>query len=96
MEIKIVIERARRVAFSALRPQELPNFAVRVGEIDAAVGVGRRRVGKVCRVTRKRATCKVFVVNGKDVTLVKGETFNIKVTYQYDLRLAETLLGGEE
>ena len=40
--------------------------------------------------------CKVFVVNGKDVTIVKGETFNNKVTYAYDLRLAETLLGGNE
>ena len=35
---------------------------------------------------------KVFVVNGKEVALVQGETFNIKVTYQYDLQLAETLL----
>ena len=39
---------------------------------------------------------KVFVIKGKNVTLVKGETFNIKITYPYDLQLAETLLGGEK
>ena len=39
---------------------------------------------------------KVFVVKGEKVALVKGETFNIKVTYPYDLQLAETLLGGNE
>lgn len=38
---------------------------------------------------------KVFVMKGKKVTLVEGETFNIKITYPYDLQLAETLLGGE-
>lgn len=39
---------------------------------------------------------KVFVVKGEPVKIVKGETFNIKVTYPYDLQLAETLLGGEK
>lgn len=39
---------------------------------------------------------KVFVVKGEPVTLVMGEIFNIKVTYPYDLQLAETLLGGEK
>ena len=39
---------------------------------------------------------KVFVVKGDPVRLVTGETFNIKVTYPYDLQLAETLLGGEK
>ena len=39
---------------------------------------------------------KVFVMKGEKVTLVQGETFNIKVTYPYDLQLAETLLGGEK
>lgn len=39
---------------------------------------------------------KVFVVKGEQVAIVKGETFNIKVTYPYDLQLAETLLGGEK
>ena len=37
---------------------------------------------------------KVFVMKGKKVALVMGETFNIKVTYPYDLQLAETLLRG--
>lgn len=40
--------------------------------------------------------CKVFVMKGQKVTLVPGETFNIKVTYPYDLQLAETLLGGNK
>ena len=39
---------------------------------------------------------KVFVIKGEKVTLVQGETFNIKVTYPYDLQVAETLLGGEK
>jgi 2-C-methyl-D-erythritol 4-phosphate cytidylyltransferase len=39
---------------------------------------------------------KVFVVKGEKVAIVRGETFNIKVTYPYDLQLAETLLGGEK
>lgn len=39
---------------------------------------------------------KVFVIKGERVAIVKGETFNIKVTYPYDLQLAETLLGGEK
>lgn len=39
---------------------------------------------------------KVFVIKGQKVSVVKGETFNIKVTYPYDLQLAETLLGGDK
>lgn len=39
---------------------------------------------------------KVFIVKGEKVSLVRGETFNIKVTYPYDLQLAETLLGGDK
>lgn len=39
---------------------------------------------------------KVFVVSGDEVAIVNGEVFNIKVTYPYDLQLAETLLGGEK
>jgi len=38
---------------------------------------------------------KVFTVKGESVALVRGEAFNIKVTYPYDLQLAETLLGGD-
>jgi len=39
---------------------------------------------------------KVFVIKGEKVHLIEGETFNIKVTYPYDLQLAEVLLGGEK
>lgn len=39
--------------------------------------------------------CKIFVIKGEDVHLVKGEVFNIKITYPYDLRVAETLIKGE-
>lgn len=39
---------------------------------------------------------KVFVMKGEKVVLVQGETFNIKVTYPYDLQLAETLLRGDK
>lgn len=39
---------------------------------------------------------KVFVIKGEKVNLVQGETFNIKITYPYDLQLAETLLEGEK
>ena len=38
--------------------------------------------------------CKIFVIKGQD--LVEGEVFNIKITYPYDLRVAETLIKGEE
>ena len=39
---------------------------------------------------------KIFVIKGQDVHLVEGEVFNIKITYPYDLRVAETLIKGEE
>lgn len=39
---------------------------------------------------------KVFVIKGYTVTLVKGETSNIKVTYPSDLLLAESLLGDNK
>ena len=38
---------------------------------------------------------KIYVLKGKQVKLVKGESFNIKITYPYDLEVAETLLKGE-
>ena len=40
--------------------------------------------------------CKIFVIKGQDVHLVEGEVFNIKITYPYDLRVAETLIKGED
>lgn len=38
---------------------------------------------------------KIFVIKGQDVKLVKGENSNIKITYPYDLTVAESLLKGE-
>ena len=38
---------------------------------------------------------KIFVIKGEKVYLVEGEVFNIKITYPYDLRVAESLLNSE-
>ena len=38
---------------------------------------------------------KIYVLKGKPVKLVMGESFNIKITYPYDLEVAETLLKGD-
>ena len=38
--------------------------------------------------------CKILVLKEKKIHLVDGEVFNIKITYPYDLRVAESLLGG--
>ena len=38
---------------------------------------------------------KIFVIKGEHVELVKGETYNVKITYPYDLTVAEGLLKGE-
>ena len=35
---------------------------------------------------------KIFVIKGEKVHLVEGEVFNIKITYPYDLRVAESLI----
>ena len=35
---------------------------------------------------------KIFVMKGEKVYLVEGEVSNIKITYPYDLRVAETLI----
>ena len=39
---------------------------------------------------------KIFVMKGEPVYLVDGEIFNIKITFPYELRIAEALLKGEE
>ncbi len=36
--------------------------------------------------------CKIFVLKGEDVHLVEGDITNIKITYPYDLKLANTIL----
>ena len=38
--------------------------------------------------------CKIFTLKGMDVHLVEGEITNIKITYPYDLKLANTILKG--
>jgi 2-C-methyl-D-erythritol 4-phosphate cytidylyltransferase len=35
---------------------------------------------------------KIFVIKGEKVYLVQGETYNIKITYPYDLRVAQSLV----
>ena len=39
--------------------------------------------------------CKIFTIKGEDVYLVDGEVTNIKITYPYDLKLANTILEDE-
>lgn len=40
--------------------------------------------------------CKIFSIKSKDVYMVEGEVFNIKITYPYDLKVAHTLLKGKD
>lgn len=40
--------------------------------------------------------CKIFSIKNKDVYMVEGEVFNIKITYPYDLKVAQTLLKGKD
>jgi len=39
--------------------------------------------------------CKILVMRGQPVRLVRGEVYNIKITYPSDLRMAESILGGQ-
>ncbi|MDO5156171.1 MAG: 2-C-methyl-D-erythritol 4-phosphate cytidylyltransferase [Eubacteriales bacterium] len=39
--------------------------------------------------------CKIMVIKGEEVHLVEGEVSNIKITYPYDMRVAEALLGDQ-
>ena len=39
---------------------------------------------------------KILVLKGEKVALVASETFNIKITYPYDLKIAKSLLEDEE
>ena len=38
--------------------------------------------------------CKIFVIKGEPVHLVQGEVFNMKITYPFDLRVAQTMIEG--
>ncbi len=37
--------------------------------------------------------CKIFVIKGEKVALVEGDVTNIKITYNYDLRVANSILN---
>ena len=39
--------------------------------------------------------CKILVLKGEQVKLVEGDVTNIKITYPSDIRMAESLMGGE-
>lgn len=39
--------------------------------------------------------CKIFSMKGHGVHMIDGEVHNIKITYQYDLRVAKSLLDEE-
>ncbi len=38
--------------------------------------------------------CKIFSIKGEPVYLVQGEVFNMKITYPFDLRVAQTMIEG--
>ena len=40
--------------------------------------------------------CKICLLQGEEVHLVRGEVFNIKITYPYDLQVAKSLLKEGE
>lgn len=39
--------------------------------------------------------CKIFSIKGQPVHLVQGEVFNMKITYPFDLRVAQTMIEGD-
>lgn len=39
---------------------------------------------------------KIFVIKGKKVALITGDTLNMKITYPYDLRVARSLVEEED
>jgi 2-C-methyl-D-erythritol 4-phosphate cytidylyltransferase len=40
--------------------------------------------------------CKIFTIKGLPVYIVRGEVTNIKITYPFDLKVAETLLNERD
>lgn len=38
---------------------------------------------------------KIYIIKGEKVHLVQGEVYNIKITYPYDLRVAESLIANK-
>lgn len=39
--------------------------------------------------------CKIFILAGREVWMVKGDTYNMKITTPFDLRLAEAIVAEE-
>ena len=59
-----------------------------------------KNAGAVCRLSDEEKdiltdAAKIFVIKGEPVQLVRGEKSNVKITYPYDLTVAESLLKGE-
>ncbi len=40
--------------------------------------------------------CKIYTLKGEPVHLLRGEQFNIKITYPFDLKLAQALLESDD
>ena len=40
--------------------------------------------------------CKIYTLKNRPVYMVDGEVFNIKITFPYDLKVANTLLKGKD
>jgi len=40
--------------------------------------------------------CKMFVIKNKEVKIISGESYNIKITTPYDLKMANLMLGVED
>ena len=39
--------------------------------------------------------CKIFILAGRSVHIVKGDSYNMKITTPFDLRLAEAIVAEE-
>ncbi len=61
------------------------------------VGVFDEDYGALDTEKRKILTdaCKIFVLSGRKVHIVLGETFNMKITTAFDLKLATAILRGD-
>lgn len=40
--------------------------------------------------------CKMFVIKNKEVKIINGESYNMKITTPYDLKMASLMLGVED
>ncbi len=40
--------------------------------------------------------CKMYVLKGEHVHVLKGEVFNIKITYPFDMKVAQSLIGATD